>query len=303
MVTTTISAILSEVIITKLNKKIAKSSPKDAYCHFLDIVLPIEKIDGVNIICELRIGVETNLVKTHLYQLQLCVSIGTSKYNKNDDVFYKDMGMKSIKKSLKGPPCKQSEEYKRAVYDWISIKLTKIQILIAKLRVSPQRDCLTSKYEEESVLWEAKKAFCIEFEKKSAAPASIETTFKNCCVCDDETTHKTSCKHHICIVCISRLNKPRCPMCRCAIYDEGADDSSSDEDSDDDDEDSDAEDDYIDDASEADASEADASEADASASEVGADANEADANASEVGADASEAGDGERVSLVSPNYN
>ena len=199
------------------------------------------------------------------------------------------MGMKSIKKSIKGSPCKQSEEYKRAVYDWISIKLSKIQSLITKLRVSPQRDCLTAKFEEESVLWEAKKAFCIELEKKSAAPASIETTFKNCCVCDDETTHKTACKHHICIVCISRLNKQRCPMCRCAIYDEGADDDDdSSEEEDSDDEESDAEDDYIDDASEADASEADEDESGASAS-----ANEA---AVGPGADAS-------ISLVSPSYN
>lgn len=297
MVTTTISTILTEVIITKLNKKIAKSSPKDGNCHFLDIVLPIEKIDGVNIICELRIGVETNLVKTHLYQLQLCISIGTSKYDKKDDVFYKDMGMKSIKKSLKGPPCKQSEEYKRAVYDWISIKLTKIQTLITKLRVSPQRDCLTSKFEEESVLWEAKKAFCIEFEEKSSAPASIETTFKNCCVCDDETTHKTLCKHHICIVCISRLNKQRCPMCRCAIYDEGADDdSSSEEDSD---EESDAEDDYIEDASEADASESDEDEEDAIEADASAVDNTNDSAAVSANANAIDA----PSSLVSDSYN
>jgi hypothetical protein len=250
MVTTTISSILTEVIITRLNKKIAKGGPKDGYCHFIDVVLPIDKIDGVNTVCEIRLGVETNLAKTHLYQLHVCISIGTSKYEKKDDIFYKDMGMKSVKKVGKAMPCKQPEEYKRAVYEWLSFKLGRIQALITKLRVSPQRDCLTTKYEEESLLWEAKKTFCSEIEKKSEAPASIETSFKNCCVCDDETTHKTACKHHICIVCVSRLNKQKCPMCRSAIYDDEDDDGESDDEDDDDESVDENEDDYIDDEDE-----------------------------------------------------
>ena len=268
MVSTSNSSVFSGAIIAKLNKKIAKGflNSSGEMCYFIDIVLPIDKIDGVNTLCDLRLGVDTEPKKSDIYNLYLNISIGTSKYDQKEDIFYKYLGMKVVKKqsALFGlPPSKQSEEYRFALADWLTLKLNNIQKLITRLRVSPQRDRLITNYAEEKILWDATKKFCIEIEQKSviktrartrasaseaaAAAAAeeeksssgnrIEPSFKECCVCAEETTNKTPCKHHICIVCLSRLNKQKCPICRGTMYAEEEDDEEDDDDEDDDDED------------------------------------------------------------------
>jgi hypothetical protein len=141
-----------------------------------------------------------------------------------------------MKKAIWCYPNNQSEEYKTAVSHWMTLKLHKIQKMIAKLRVSPQRDCLTIKYEEDLNLWEAKKKYCKEIENTSNASARVESSYKDCCVCAEETTNKTTCNHPICIVCLSRLNKQKCPICRSTIYPEDDDSSEYDDDDSDDEE-------------------------------------------------------------------
>jgi hypothetical protein len=281
MVSTSNSSVFSGAIIAKLNKKIAKGflNSSGEMCYFIDIVLPIDKIDGVNTLCDVRLGVDTEPKKSDIYNLYLNISIGTSKYDQKEDIFYKYLGMKVVKKqsALFGlPPSKQSEEYRFALADWLTLKLNNIQKLITRLRVSPQRDRLITNYAEEEILWEATKKFCIEIEKKSviktkaskkAASASasgaaagtseaaagaaanraaiekyssenrIEPSFKECCVCAEETTNKTPCKHHICIVCLSRLNKQKCPICRGTMYAEDEEEDDDEDEDDDDDED------------------------------------------------------------------
>lgn len=294
MVSASNSSVFSGAIIAKLNKKIAKGflNSSGEMCYFIDIVLPIDKIDGVNTLCDLRLGVDTEPKKSDMYNLYLNISIGTSKYDQKEDIFYKYLGMKVVKKqsALFGmPPSKQSEDYRFALADWLTLKLNTVQKLITRLRVSPQRDRLITNYAEEEILWEATKKFCIEIEQKSVikpkaskkAPAagasaseagaaagasasasaseagaaagaeagaaanraaiekyssgnSIEPSFKECCVCAEETTNKTPCKHHICIVCLSRLNKQKCPICRGTMYAEDDDDEDEDDEDDDD---------------------------------------------------------------------
>ena len=252
MVKTTINSMFAEALITKLNKRIIKgnlATLDDDGSYFIDNILPIDKIDNVNTICEMRLGVKTNKVNSHAYQVYFSVSMGTSKYDKKDEVYFKDFGIKLIKKKKPCLPHKQPEEYKEEVFKWLTEKLNKLQTIIKKLRVSPQRDCLTINYEEENDLWEAKKEFCKAISNECLADpentsAGIESSFKECCVCNDETTNKTSCNHHICIVCLSRLNKQQCPMCREEMYeddDDDDDDSDDDSDSDDDEDDEDNE--------------------------------------------------------------
>ena len=244
MVKTTISSVLAEALIIKLNKRIIKgycSTMDDDGSYFIDNTLPIDKIDNVNTICDMRVGVKTNKVNSHAYQFYFTVTMGTSKYDKKEEIFWKDFGIKLIKKRKPCLPHKQPEEYKEEVFKWLSEKLNKLQTIIKKLRVSPQRDCLTINYEEENNLWNAKKEFCKAIGNESLADpentsAGIESSFKECCICNDETTNKTSCNHHICIVCLSRLNKQQCPMCREEMYEDDGDDDS-DDDSDDDDSD------------------------------------------------------------------
>ena len=252
MVKTTISSVLAEALISKLNKRIIKgycSTMDDDGSYFIDNALPIDKIDNVNTICDMRIGVKTNKVNSHAYQFYFTVTMGTSKYDKKEEIFWKDFGIKLIKKRKPCLPHKQTEEYKEEVFKWLTEKLNKLQTIIKKLRVSPQRDCLTINYEEENNLWNAKKEFCKAINNESLADpentsAGIESSFKECCICNDETTNKTSCNHHICIVCLSRLNKQSCPMCREEMYEDDGDDEDSEdsEDSDSDDDDDDDED-------------------------------------------------------------
>ena len=251
MVKTTINSMFAEALITKLNKKIIKghlASLDDDGSYFIDNILPIDKIDNVNVICEMRVGVKTNKVNSHAYQFYFTVTMGTSKYDKKEEIFWKDFGIKLIKKRKPCLPHKQPEEYKEDVFKWLAEKLNKLQTIIKKLRVSPQRDCLTINYKEENDLWEAKKEFCklisnASLDDENDTSGGIESSFKECCVCNDETTNKKSCNHHICIVCLSRLNKQQCPMCREEMYEDGGDDDDSDDSDSDDDDDDDDEDD------------------------------------------------------------
>ena len=255
MVKTTINSMFAEALITKLNKKIIKghlASLDDDGSYFIDNILPIDKIDNVNVICEMRVGVKTNKVNSHAYQFYFTVTMGTSKYDKKEEIFWKDFGIKLIKKRKPCLPHKQPEEYKEDVFKWLAEKLNKLQTIIKKLRVSPQRDCLTINYKEENDLWEAKKEFCklisnASLDDENDTSGGIESSFKECCVCNDETTNKTSCNHHICIVCLSRLNKQQCPMCREEMYEDGGDDSDDDDSDDDDSDDDDSDDDDDDD--------------------------------------------------------
>ena len=233
MVSTSMSSILSSVIISKLNKRIYRGiqTSSGEVRYYLDIILPIDKIDGVNTVCEIRVGVDIESKKVDIYNIYFNVSIGTSKFDQKEDIFYKYLGVvRVLKKTTWCYPNNQTEEYKNAVSHWLTLKLSKIQKLITKLRVSPQRDCLTINYDEDHNLWEAKKKYCKEIEKSSNASTDtrVESSYKECCVCAEETTNKTTCNHPICIVCLSRLNKQKCPICRGTIYpddDEGSSES------------------------------------------------------------------------------
>ena len=249
MVSTKNASSFAEHIINKLNRKIAKGvASNEPKTWFIDYILPIEKIDSVNTICELRLIVSSKSKMYDQYQLYFGISIGTSKYDKTDEIYWKILGQdKKIKKINNCLPNKQPPEYTYCAYLWLSEKFKKLQTLIKKLRVSPQRNCLTVNYDSEKLLWDATKNFCKEIQLSSSsgiAPDNdIVTSFKECCVCADETTYKTQCKHPICIVCLSCLGKHKCPLCRSTIFEpDSSDDDDDDEDTDDDDEDTDNDD-------------------------------------------------------------
>ena len=54
----------------------------------------------------------------------------------------------------------------------------------------------------------------IELEK-----GEVETDYCKCCVCDSsmKVENKTKCDHPVCLECLNKLRKPKCPMCRAPI--------------------------------------------------------------------------------------
>ena len=38
-----------------------------------------------------------------------------------------------------------------------------------------------------------------------------------CCVCLEITDNLTKCHHHLCQICIPKLQKPNCPICRTVL--------------------------------------------------------------------------------------
>ena len=60
----------------------------------------------------------------------------------------------------------------------------------------------------------------IEFYSCFMSP-KIQLRYDECCVCLEKTSGKTKCNHPICLSCFTNLKKPKCPLCRENIYEDG----------------------------------------------------------------------------------
>jgi hypothetical protein len=67
-----------------------------------------------------------------------------------------------------------------------------------------------------------------EFYSRLISP-NIKLIFEDCSVCLEKTSGKTRCGHAICKICMSKLKKPSCPICRAYFDDESENESESDD--------------------------------------------------------------------------
>jgi hypothetical protein len=68
-----------------------------------------------------------------------------------------------------------------------------------------------------------------EFYSRLISP-NLTLTYQDCCVCLEKTGGRTKCNHAICGICISKLKKTKCPLCRACIEPECESDCESDSD-------------------------------------------------------------------------
>ena len=205
----------NQTMARKLIKDIdAKEKEVPGY-FYSNVVLPINKVDGVLSVCEIVLAIK----KKHAtrYLLTFTISISTpERHSEVQEVFEKVLGNKNITE-------------RETFLNWLVLRLEKVPAMINTLRVSPERNRFTENFAEENEAWLAKKAFC-----DTLSPETIERLYKECSICDEYTTLTTKCNHHICLPCLSHLQKQKCPMCRNQLYEE--------DDYDDDDDESDSDD-------------------------------------------------------------
>lgn len=203
----TFENILAETLLGNIRDKNARVKHETGW-YTVSMVLPISEIDGVKISeCEIMLST----FKYTRYRVGLIINIGGFDGDEKE-IYYK------ITPNFK---IKTGENSAVILKKWVAIKIKDIREIIKTLRVSPKRNKLTDNFEMENIIWLAYNEFCKELGDR------VKKAYDECCICNDITTMQTQCKHHICVVCVSKLNKNKCPLCRGPVYYDTEDDDES----------------------------------------------------------------------------
>jgi hypothetical protein len=214
---------LFEVVVKKFEGLIEERKTNNKVCSFEEMVLPIKKIDGLNVCVKFEFKIHSNDNTFYMF-----IEINPSK------IYYKDEKRLYFLSNFSSAVYDEVDNtYNYNVFKLLIERffndLPKLKLNIeGKFTINGEIQCSNSEY----------KYITLFIDEKIDGVEFVEC--EECCVCREHTTTKTICRHILCLKCEDKINemskgrKPKCPICRQCI--ENYNDSDEEEEEEDDDE-------------------------------------------------------------------
>ena len=195
---------LFEVVVKKFEEMVEENNTKKTTFGYEEIVLPIKKIDGLNVsvIFYLKIFNE----KTFVINIQVNPSKIYYKAEKN--LYVRNHHSTAVYDEVDNTY--NYNGFKKIIEGFFE-DLPKLKLNIeGTFTINGETRCFNSPY----------KYIDLFINEKIDGVEFIE--FDECCVCGENTTTKTKCGHILCLKCEDKINemskkKPKCPICRQCI--------------------------------------------------------------------------------------
>lgn len=210
---------LFEVVVKKFEGMVEENKTEKKNCKFEEMVLPIKKIDGLNVCVKFEFKLHHN----ETYYMIIDVNPSKIYYKDDKRLYYRSIFSSAVYNEVDNTY--NYNVFKRLIESFFE-ELPKLKLNIeGTFTINGEPLCSNSEY----------KYITLFINEKIDGVEFIECD--ECCVCKEHTTTKTICRHILCLKCEDKINemskrKPKCPICRQCIENYNGSDDEEEEDDD-----------------------------------------------------------------------